>query len=113
MTFINVGSIKWFKWLVLVWLVISDLYLFHLIVLLNPNFNCSKKLLSSVYDKVTTRTYNFVSVILNVSPVGFLILDAAGFPPWAETASLVATQFSDHVEIRFISQLVDGMSSVF
>ena len=59
-----------FKWLVLVWLVISDLYLFHLIVLLNPDFNCSKKLLSSFVDKVTTGTYNFVSVILNVAPVG-------------------------------------------
>ena len=59
LTSINVGSIKWFKWLVLVWLVISDLY-------------------------------NFVSVILNVAPVGLLILDTAGFPSWAGTASLVA-----------------------
>ena len=87
-----------------------------LIVLLNPDFNCSKKLLSSFVDKVTTGTYNFVSVILNVAPIGLLILDIAGFPLWARTASLVAllvnTHLSDHVKIRFVSQLINGMSNV-
>ena len=65
--FVNLGSIKWFKWLVLVWLVISHLYLFHLIVLLSPDFNCSKRLWSSIADKVTSSTYNFVSVSLNIA----------------------------------------------
>ena len=69
----NVESIKQFKLLVLVCWVSSDLYLFHLIVLLNPVFNCSNNLLSSWVDKVTTGTYNFVSLILNVAPVGALI----------------------------------------
>ena len=55
---------------VLVWLVISGMYLFHLIVLLNLDFNCSRKLLSSSVDEVTTGTYNFVSVIWNVALVG-------------------------------------------
>ena len=39
-------------------------------VLLNPDFYYSKKLLSSFVDKVTTGTCNFLSVILNVAPVG-------------------------------------------
>ena len=78
--------------LVLVWLVISDLYLFHLIVLLNPGFNCSKTLLSSLVDKATTGTYNFVAFILNLAFVGFLNAATAGFPPWAGTASIVALE---------------------
>ena len=57
-----------------------------------------------------------MSVILNVAFVGLSTAAAAGFPPWAGTASLVAllvnTHFSDHVKIRFISQLINGMSSV-
>ena len=36
--------------------VISDLYLFHLIVLLNPVLYCSKSVLSFLVDKVTTGT---------------------------------------------------------
>ena len=116
MNFVNAGSIKWFKWLVLVWLVISDLYLFHLIVLLNPDYNCSKKLISTFVNKLRTRTYNIVSVILNIAFARLLILDTAGFPPWAGTASLVAllvnTQFSGHFKIRFISQLINGMPSI-
>ena len=57
-----------------------------------------------------------MSVILNIAFVGLLTATAAGFPPWAGTASRVAlfvnTQFSVHVKIRFISQLINGMSSV-
>ena len=102
----------------LVWLVISDLYLFYLIVLLNPDFNCSKKLLSSFVDKVTTGTYSFVSVILNVAFVGLLISGNCGFSsvPVPINLSLVTllvnTQFSDHAKIRLISQLIYGISSV-
>ena len=85
--------------LVLVCLFTSDLYLFHLIVLLNPVFNCSKSLLSYSVDKVTTGTYNFVSVILNVAFVGLLTAATAGSA--SGSASLVAllaiTQFSDRL----------------
>ena len=63
------------------------------------SLSISKKLLSSFVDKVTTGTYNFVSVILNLAFVGLFTLVTAGFPPWAGTASLVAllvnTQFLD------------------
>ena len=58
--------------LVLVSVVISELYLFHFIVLLRPVYNLSKSLLSSLVDKVTTETYNFVSFFLNVASVGLL-----------------------------------------
>ena len=102
--------------LFLVWLVISDLYLFHLIVLLNPVLSCSKSLLSFLVDKVAIKTYNFVSGILNVASVELSIAATAGFPPWVGTASLVPLlvnkQFSDYVKIRFIWQLNNGMSSV-
>ena len=91
--------------LFLVWLVISDLYSFHVIVLLNPVLNFSKSFLSFSVNKVTTGTCNFVSVILNVAFVGLSIPATAGFPPWAGTGShvalLVNTQFSNHVNIYF------------
>ena len=57
MTLVNVGSIKWSQLLFLVWLVISDLYFFHLIVLLNPVLTCSKIRLPFAVDKVTTGMY--------------------------------------------------------
>ena len=44
------------------WLVICDLYLFHFTVLLNPNFNSSKSLISISSDKLTTGTYNCVYI---------------------------------------------------
>ena len=57
-----------------------------------------------------------MSVILNVAFVELSTAATAGFPPWAGTASLVAllvnTHFSDYDKIRFISQLINGMSSV-
>ena len=53
-------------------------------------------------------------VILNVAPVGLLIAAIAGFA--SGSAFLVAfldnTQFSDQVKIRFISQLIKGVSGV-
>ena len=61
--------------------------------------------MSYCVDKVTTGTYNFVSVILNVVFVGLLTGASAGFA--SGSASLVDffvyTHFSDHVKIRFIS----------
>ena len=53
--------------LVLVCLFISHLYWFYLLVLLNPVFNCSKSLLKSPVDKVTSGTHSFVSFLLNVA----------------------------------------------
>ena len=75
------------KLLVFSCLVNSDLYLFNLINPLNPVFNCSNDLSSSI-DKVTTGTYNFLSVILNVAFIGLLTSATAGSA--SVSASLVA-----------------------
>ena len=99
--------------LILACLVISDPYLFHLIVILNPAFNSSNKLSSSV-DRMTTGTYNFVFAVLNVASVGLLISATVGSTSGSVSlvALLVITQFSDHVKIKFISQLISGIPSV-
>ena len=54
------------------------------------------------------------SVILNVAFVGLLFAVIAGFTSGFASlvALLVNTQFSVHVKIRFISQLMNGMPSV-
>ena len=56
-----------------------------------------------------------MSFISNVAFAGLSVAATAGFPPRAGTATLVAllvnTHFSDHVKIRFISQLINGMPS--
>ena len=57
--------------------VICHLYLFHFLVLLNPDFNCSKSFVSFCFDNVTTGTYNFVSFNLNVAPDGATIAGSA------------------------------------
>ena len=59
-------------------------YLFQLITLFKPEFNCGSRLELSCVDKVTTETCSLVSVILNVpAPVEVLI-----------------TQADDHVKIK-------------
>ena len=47
-------------------------------VVLNRVLNCSKCLLSFSVDKVTTGTYNFVSVVINVAFVGLSIAATSG-----------------------------------
>ena len=91
-----------------------DMYLFHLIVLLNLVFNFSQILLSSWADKVTTGTYSFVSVILNVAFNGSLIPSNAGLASGTalQYALLVNTQFSLQVKIKDTSQLINAISSV-
>ena len=55
-----------------------------------------------------------MSVILNVTLVGLLIAATAGSAsgPACLVALLVNIQFSDHVKIRFISQLINRMSRI-
>ena len=72
-------------------LVISDLHLFHLVVLLTPDFNCSKKLLSSSVDKVTTGIYNFVSVNINIAFVAETCTLGTTLVTFAALRSVVAT----------------------
>ena len=64
------------KLLLIASVAICDLYLFHIISLLNPHLKLVNNLISSSLDKVTAGTYNLQSFIPNVAPVG-----AAVFPP--------------------------------
>ena len=99
-----------FKLLLIVSVVICDLYLFHIISLLNPDFKLVNNLISSSLDKVTTGTYNLQSVILSVPPVGALSLS---FTPASTClrSKLVITQFLFHFSSKNTSQLINGIFS--
>ena len=92
----KLGIIKWFKYLFWINVFIFDSYLFQLIVLLKPDFNYWSNFALSCVDKVTTRAYSFVSVILH-----FVC-------PFAEEI----TQVGDHVKVKLTSQLISGISRV-
>ena len=57
--------------------------------------------------------HNFVSVILNVVPLG--LSTTAGLPPWAVISSpvalLVNAKFSEQVRIKDTLQLINSKSS--
>ena len=84
------------------------MYLFHFIVILNPDFNCSNSLLSFSGDKVTTGTYNLQSVISNFASIGELIAAAGG--PLKALHTSTHSLYQD--KINFISQLINGMSKL-
>ena len=79
--------------------VVLDWYLFQLNVLLKPDFNCFNSFTLSWVDEVTTGTLSFVSVTINVGSC---------------SAAVPATkhQFLYQVNIRLISELCNGISSV-
>ena len=57
---------------------ICDLYLFHIVSLLNPDFKLVNNLISSFLDKITTGIYNLQSFISNVAHVGASSLATRG-----------------------------------
>ena len=61
---------------------------------------------------MTTGTYNFMSVILDAAFLGVSTATTAGSVSASLITQLVITQFSDQVKVRFISQLINGISSV-
>ena len=63
---------------------------------------------------MTTGTYNFMSVILDAAFLGVSTATTAGSVSGSASliTQLVITQFSDQVKVRFISQLINGISSV-
>ena len=88
--------------------VICDLYLFHIISLLSPDFKLVNNLISSSLDKVTFGTYNLQSFIASVAPVGALSLLP---PPISLCSKLVITQFLFHFNSKDTSQLINGIFS--
>ena len=73
-----------------------DSRLFQLIVLLKPDFNCSRRFALSWVNKVTTGTWRFVSVIPNI----------------ASFVSFGNTHLLEQVKMRLIYQLIIGISGV-
>ena len=97
-----------FKLLLIASVVICDLYLFHIICLLNPDFKLVNNLISSCLDKVTTSTYNLQLFIASVAPV--VVLFTTGGPASTCLCSkLVITQFLFHFSCKNTSQLINGM----
>ena len=95
-----------FKLLLFASVDICDLYLFHIISLLNPNFKLVNNLISSFLDKVTAGTYNFQSFIARAAPV-----EASVFPPskFISRCILVIMQILFHFNSKDTSQLINGM----
>ena len=99
--------------LVLFCLDIFHLYLFHLIVLLNPVFKCSKSLLSYRVDKITTahRYTQFCVCYFKCWFVGALIVSIEG--PALGLACRVVwsvnTQLLDQFKVKDTSQLINGI----
>ena len=91
------------------------MYLFHFIVLLNPDFHCSNNLLSFPADKVTTGTYNLQSVISNFASVGDSIAAIGGLG-CGLGAFLKALPTSTHSlyqdKTNVILQLINGICKV-
>ena len=81
---------------------ICDLYLFHIISLVNPDFKLVNNLISSSLDKVTTGIYNLQSVILSVALVGTLPLITGGPALIILFSKLVITQFLFHLILKIL-----------
>ena len=97
-----------FKLLLIASVVFCDLYLFHIISLLNRDFKLVNNLISSSLDKVSTGTYNLQSFITSVAPVGALSLLP---PPMSLCSKLVIMQFLPHFNSKDTSQLINGIFS--
>ena len=95
-----------FKLLLIASVDICDLYLFHSISLLKPDFKLVNNLISSSLDKATTGTYNFQSFILSVSSAGSVVFPQSKAIPCCR---LVIMQFLFHFNSKDISQLINDM----
>ena len=89
-------------------MVICDLYLLHIISLVNPDFKLANNLISSSLDKVTTGMYNLQFFIARLAPVG-VTFTAAGPASICTSCKLVITQFLFHFHSKDTSQLINGM----
>ena len=95
-----------FKLLLIAYVDACDLYLFHIISLVNPDFKLVNSSISSSLDKVTTGMYNLQSFIASVAPVGALFL---GLAPTCLRSKLVIMQSLFHCNSKGTSQLINGI----
>ena len=98
-----------FKLLLIPSVDVCDLYLFHSISLVNPDFKLVNSLISSYLDKFTTGIYNLQSFIASVAPVGAPSLLGGLFSSIALCSKLVITQLLFHFNSKDTSQLINGM----
>ena len=98
-----------FKLLLIASVVICDLYLFHIISLVNPGFKLVNNLISSSLDKVATGMYNLQSFIARLGPVGEPSLTTGGPASTCLSFKLVITQFLLYFNSKDTSQLVNGI----
>ena len=96
--------------------VISDMYLFQEIVVLNPCFIFSRNLILLI-EKVTTGTWNLALFIWNVVPVVCIASTSkSGRLAFGLPATLGAIDISDiihsfdHDQSSSVSQLINGKS---
>ena len=97
-----------FKLLLIASVVICDLYLFHSISLVNPDFKLVNNLISSSLDKVTTGIYNLQSFIARLAPVWAPSNTGAGPASTYLSFKLVIMQFLFHFSSKDTSQLING-----
>ena len=97
-----------FKLLLIDSVVICNLYLFHIISLLNSDFKLVNNLKSSSLDEVTAGKYNLQLFIASVAPVGASSLLP---PPISLCSKLVIVQFLSHFNSKGTSQLINGTFS--
>ena len=98
-----------FKLLLIASVFICDLYLFHIISLLNPDFRLVNNLISSSLHKVTT--YNLQLVLLSAAPVGGLSLTTGGPASTFLYSKLLITQFLFDFSSKSTSKLINGIFS--
>ena len=91
-----------FKLLLIASVDICDLYLFHIISLVNPDFKLVNNLISSSLYKVTTGIYNLQLFIASVAPVGAPSLFGGSFLSIALHSKLVIMQFLFHFNSKDI-----------
>ena len=95
----KLGSIKQTKYWFGLSVDIFDWYLFHLNVLLKPDFSSSNRFVLSCVYKVTTGAQSFVSVIENVVP-------------WFALSVATIMHILDQFRSRLISKLMKCISGI-
>ena len=95
-----------FKLLLIASVDTRDLYLFHIISLVNPDFKLVNNLISSSLDKVTTGIYNSQSFIVKLAPVEASVFAQSKF---ISRCILVIMQFLFRFNSKDTSQLINGM----
>ena len=88
---------------------ICDLYLFHSISLVNPDFKLVNNLISSSLDKVATGIYKLQSFVAGLAPVGAPSLTTGGPASTFFSFKLVIMQSLFHFNSKDTSQLINGI----